>query len=108
MLGPWHFDRTLVVLTPLQGNGDLTVECSNKVVFCVQIYNVPLLYVSKEIVELLHSIQGTMDKVDMRSSGDCMRKYIKVCVTFDISYLLKLGLRVKFHSLDPKCVFGTI
>lgn len=49
-----------------------------------------------------------MEKVDTRSSGDCMGKYLKVCVTFDISYSLKLGLRVKFHSFDPKCMFGTI
>ena len=44
----------------------------------------------------------------MRSSGDCMGKYLKVYFTFDISYSLKRGLRVKFHSLDPKCVFGTV
>ena len=44
----------------------------------------------------------------MRSFGDCMGKYLKVCVTFDISYSLKRDLRVKFHSLDLKCVFGTI
>ena len=49
-----------------------------------------------------------MEKVDTRSSGDCMGMYLKAYVTFDISYSLKLGFRVKFHSLDPKCMFGTI
>lgn len=44
----------------------------------------PLLYISKEITVLQLSIHGTMEKVDMRSSGDCMGKYLKVYVTFDI------------------------
>lgn len=33
LLGPWHFDRALVVLTLLLGNGDLTIQCFNKVAF---------------------------------------------------------------------------
>lgn len=49
LLGPWHFDRALVVLTLLLGNSDLIVQCFNKVAFWVQIYNVPLLYMSKEM-----------------------------------------------------------
>lgn len=36
LLGPWHFDRALVILTLLLGNGDLTVQCFNKVAFWVQ------------------------------------------------------------------------
>lgn len=108
LLGPWHFDRALVVLTPLIGNGDLSVQCFNKVAFWVQIHNVPLLYMSKEMGELLGSKLGTVEKVDMGVLGDCVGRYLRVRVTLDVSFPLKPGLCVQFQSSDPEYVLPVL
>lgn len=98
----------MVVLTPLIGNGDLSVQCFNNVAFWVQIYNVLLLYMSKEMGELLGSKLETVEKVDMGVLGDCVGRYLRVRVTLDVSFPLKPGLCVQFHSSDPEYVLPVL
>ena len=53
MGGPWHFDRALIALTEPVGIGDVKNQKFSHVSFWVQIHDVPIMCMSKEMaVEL--------------------------------------------------------
>ncbi|KAK3198917.1 hypothetical protein Dsin_022332 [Dipteronia sinensis] len=92
--GPWTFDGTLIVLAEPSEKGaieDLRFDCSE---FWVQIHCVPLVCMTKEIGRFLRGMVGEVMEVDVRKSGECSGKFLKVRVRIDVNIPLRRYLRV--------------
>ena len=49
--GPWHFDKSLMILAELIGVGDIKKQAFTHTSFWVQIHNMPIMCMDKEIVQ---------------------------------------------------------
>ncbi|KAK3219568.1 hypothetical protein Dsin_013538 [Dipteronia sinensis] len=92
--GPWSFDKALLVLSEPKGKGDVKGMSFKEVAFWVQIHNVPLLCVTKEIGIFLGSMVGKVREIDTGPSGECVGKYIRVRVVINVDQPLRRILRV--------------
>ncbi|KAK2648273.1 hypothetical protein Ddye_015762 [Dipteronia dyeriana] len=70
--GPWRFDKALLVLVEPKENGDIQAMSFNKATFWVQIHNVPLLCMTKEIEIFLGKMIGEFREIDVGPSGECV------------------------------------
>ncbi|TXG72487.1 hypothetical protein EZV62_001066 [Acer yangbiense] len=70
--GSWSFDDSLIVLMEPIGKRDLKSLKFCKAKFWIQISNIPILCMTKEIGRFLGSIVGEVGEVDTGSSGDCL------------------------------------
>ena len=66
--GPWRFDRALLVLEEPIGKGEVQNMNFNKVAFWVQIHNVPLLCMTREIGVFLGRMIGEFKEIDVGPS----------------------------------------
>ncbi|TXG67205.1 hypothetical protein EZV62_008480 [Acer yangbiense] len=51
--GPWHFDRSLIVLKKPEGTGDISTLYFNKAEFWVQIHDIPIMCMNRRMVKWL-------------------------------------------------------
>ncbi|KAL5769985.1 hypothetical protein ACOSP7_014139 [Xanthoceras sorbifolium] len=65
-----------------------------KATFWVQIHNVPLLCMTKEIGRFLGQLIGEVVELDVGASGNYLGKYMRVRVVVDLSKPLKRFLKV--------------
>ncbi|KAL5776431.1 hypothetical protein ACOSP7_009357 [Xanthoceras sorbifolium] len=73
---PWSFDNGLLVLEALTGLSDFTDMDFRWVPFWVQVHNIPLICMTKNVRLLLSRHLGTVKELDMGATGDCVRKYV--------------------------------
>ncbi|KAL5837191.1 hypothetical protein ACOSQ3_014360 [Xanthoceras sorbifolium] len=66
----------------------------DRVAFWIQIHNVPLLCMTKDIGAYLGGLIGEVQDVDLGASGDCLGKFLRVQVFVDANKPLKHLLRV--------------
>ncbi|TXG57618.1 hypothetical protein EZV62_015447 [Acer yangbiense] len=92
--GPWSFDDAFIALEKPQGKGTIVSLDFNWAEFWVQIYQVPLLCMSKEIGWFLGGMIGDVMDVDGGDVEDCVGKFMRVKVRVDIKKPLKRCLRV--------------
>ncbi|TXG72019.1 hypothetical protein EZV62_000598 [Acer yangbiense] len=94
MGGPWSFDGALIVLEEPEGKGAINSLLFNSVDFWVQISNVPMICMTKDIGKFLGSIIGEVREVDVGPSGDCLGKFMRVRVAVEVDKPLRRFLRV--------------
>ena len=70
--GPWHFDRALIVLTEPAGIRDIKKQDFSHVSFWVQIHDVPIMCMSKEMVAELGKVIGKVEEVETDAAGECL------------------------------------
>ncbi|TXG57331.1 hypothetical protein EZV62_018644 [Acer yangbiense] len=87
--GPWRFDKALLVLAEPRGKWDIREISFTKVAFWVQIHNVPLICMTKEIGIFLGRMIGEFREIDVGSSGECTWKYIRVRVVINATEQLR-------------------
>ncbi|KAK2659342.1 hypothetical protein Ddye_005875 [Dipteronia dyeriana] len=92
--GLWSFDDALIVLEEPMGKGAIKGLRFNTVEFLVQISNLSLICMTKEIARFLGSIIGVVREVDTGPSGECFGKFLRVCVVVDIDKPLRQFLRI--------------
>ncbi|TXG53482.1 hypothetical protein EZV62_022651 [Acer yangbiense] len=92
--GPWNFDDSLIVLEEPTGTGSIKGLKFDRVDFWVQISNLPMLCMTKEIAEFLGGIIGEVREVDSGPTGDCLGKFVRVRVAVDITKPLRRFLHV--------------
>ncbi|KAL5744815.1 hypothetical protein ACOSQ2_027931 [Xanthoceras sorbifolium] len=101
--GPWCFDKFLIVLREVQGVGRISVLDFNFVPLWVQLYNLPIVGISKEMGIFLGGLIGKVVDIDVGSNGSCIGRFIRVRVLVEVSKALKRGLRVSLGDQE-KCV----
>ncbi|KAH7561088.1 hypothetical protein JRO89_XS10G0172000 [Xanthoceras sorbifolium] len=77
----------------------------NKVAFWIQLHNVPLLFMNKEIGKFLGEQLGDFKEIDLGISGDCLEKYLRVRTAIDITQPLRRILRANLLGNDKNIVF---
>ncbi|KAK3222902.1 hypothetical protein Dsin_009927 [Dipteronia sinensis] len=92
--GPWIFGKSLIVLEEPQGTGDISCMKFSRVEFWVQIHNVPLLCMNKEIGMFLGRMIGEVTDIDVGPSGYCMGKFLRLRIVIEIDKPLLRCLRV--------------
>ncbi|TXG57376.1 hypothetical protein EZV62_018689 [Acer yangbiense] len=91
---PWSFDNFLIVLAKPNGKGDILNIPFNKTAFWVQIHNVPLLCMTKQIGSFLGSLIGDVEEIDEGVSGDYDGKFLRVRVIINVDQPLRRILQV--------------
>ncbi|KAL5839748.1 hypothetical protein ACOSQ4_012356 [Xanthoceras sorbifolium] len=92
--GLWSFDNALLVLEVPIGSGSVAQMCFSTAEFWVQLHNVPLLCMTKEIGHFLGKQIGEVLEVDSGTLGGYLGKYLRTRVRIDICKPLKRFLRV--------------
>lgn len=69
---PWHFDRALIVLVEPVGIGDIKKQSFSQVSLWVQIHDVPIMCMSKEMATQLGAVIGKVEEVDTDNAGECL------------------------------------
>ncbi|KAL5815295.1 hypothetical protein ACOSQ4_025936 [Xanthoceras sorbifolium] len=102
--GPWSFDKCLIVLEEPRGDGKFLEMGFNNVQFWVQLHNVPLVCMTKEIGWALGNKIGRVTDIDVGATGDCLGRFLRVRVVIDVSKPLSRYLRVCLLEGDPDTV----
>ncbi|KAL9411051.1 hypothetical protein AB3S75_044765 [Citrus x aurantiifolia] len=89
MGGPWHFDRALIALTEPVGIGDVKKQKFSHISFWVQIHDVPIMCMSKEMVVELGEVIGKVEEVDTNATGQCFGQFLRMRISVDITTPLK-------------------
>ncbi|TXG73941.1 hypothetical protein EZV62_002520 [Acer yangbiense] len=92
--GPWRFDKALLVLVEPTERGAIQEISFNKAAFWIQILNVPLLCMMKEIGAFLGRMIGEFKEIDVGQSGECVGKYLRVRVVINVDEPLRRILKV--------------
>ncbi|KAL5763354.1 hypothetical protein ACOSP7_019618 [Xanthoceras sorbifolium] len=92
--GPWSFDRWLFVLEEPSGAGHLTGMKFNEVEFWIQVHNIPIVCMNREIGSFIGKQIRVLREIDLGATGDCLGKYLRVRVRINIMKLLRRGLRL--------------
>lgn len=101
--GPWHFDKSLIVLVEPKGVGDVSQISFTNASFWIQIHNIPILCMNRETESYLGSLLRRVEDVDSGETGDCLGKFLRVRVNLDITKPLRRVLRVKFNTEEGTC-----
>ncbi|KAK0579501.1 hypothetical protein LWI29_027210 [Acer saccharum] len=91
--GPWNFNNALLAMERPIGKGTIESLKFSQADFWVQIHQVPLLCMTREIGRFLGGMIGEVLEVDGGSSGDCVGKFMKVRVRVNIEKSLTRCLR---------------
>ncbi|KAK3204440.1 hypothetical protein Dsin_018486 [Dipteronia sinensis] len=92
--GPWIFDNALIAMDRPVGTGTIDSLIFNQADFWVQIHQVPLMWMTREIGRFLDGMIGIVFEVDEGASSDCVGKFLWVKVRVEISRPLKRCLWV--------------
>ncbi|KAL5764722.1 hypothetical protein ACOSQ2_017316 [Xanthoceras sorbifolium] len=104
MGGPWSFDKCLIVLEEPLGDGKFLDMGFTNVQFWVQLHNVPLVCMTKEIGWALGNKIGRVTDIDVGATGDCLGRFLRVRVVIDVTKPLNRYLRVCLSEGDPDTV----
>ncbi|KAL5766151.1 hypothetical protein ACOSP7_016768 [Xanthoceras sorbifolium] len=92
--GPWAFDKHMLVLKEVNGLRKISEEVFRWAPLRIQLYNLPLACLCKDMGVVLGEMIGRMKKVDSSVNGGYLGNCLRVRVGVDISKLLTRGLRM--------------
>ncbi|KAL5841818.1 hypothetical protein ACOSQ3_012421 [Xanthoceras sorbifolium] len=104
--GPWTFDKQLIVLREATGMGRISEIDFSWSPFWIQLHNLHLVCMSKEVGLYLGGMIGTVLEVDTGVGGDCFGEYIRLRVMVGLDKPLKRGLRVAL-GVGGRVMFGS-
>uniref|UniRef100_A0A2N9GDA6 Reverse transcriptase domain-containing protein n=1 Tax=Fagus sylvatica TaxID=28930 RepID=A0A2N9GDA6_FAGSY len=83
--GPWSYDRSLVICKRVEANIPITEIKFTHSLFWVQIHDLPVLSLNKEVSETIGRTLGRVefapDSIEDRGGGPCMRIRVLVDIT---------------------------
>ncbi|TXG60547.1 hypothetical protein EZV62_015120 [Acer yangbiense] len=103
--GPWHFDKSLLVLEIPEGTGEISKMSFNRADFWVQIHNIPIMCMNRRMAKWLAEQIGEVIEIPSESR-DCWGKFFRVKVRIDISRPLKRWLRLSLDQSGNIVVVG--
>uniref|UniRef100_A0A7N2MD97 DUF4283 domain-containing protein n=1 Tax=Quercus lobata TaxID=97700 RepID=A0A7N2MD97_QUELO len=87
---PWNFDKHLVVMEKFEESSKLNELTFDKAWFWVQVHDIPVHFMSKQVAENICDIIGEVHRLP-ESIEDDGGKFIRVCVRLDINLSLCRG-----------------
>ncbi|KAL9427045.1 hypothetical protein AB3S75_033767 [Citrus x aurantiifolia] len=102
MGGPWHFDRALIVLTEPAGIGDVKKQKFNHVSFWVQIHDVPIMCMSKEMALELGNVIGKVEEIETDATWECFGQFLRLRISVDVTKPLKKLIELEQEGEDEE------
>lgn len=96
---PWIFDGQPLVLRKWEAGLEEDDEALSRSVIWVQMWNVPLHWVTKEVGRKLGSIFSSVEDVIIPQGGGKDGKHIKALVEIDLNVPLLRGVMVKYRDM---------
>lgn len=93
--GPWHFDRALIVLIEPVGIGDVKKQDFSHTSFWVQIHDVPIMCMTKEMATALGEAIEKVEEVETDATGECFGQFLRLRISVDITRPLKKILELE-------------
>lgn len=90
MLGPWSFDKYLLILHKLNAGEAVTKVQFNRASFWVQILGLTTMCQTKDAGYQIGGIVGKVEKVDVDDNGFHLGGYMRIGVLMDISVTFML------------------
>ena len=97
MGGPWHFDRALIVLSEPNGVGNIKEQTFMFTSFWVQIHNLPIMCMNKDVVTEVGKKIGKVEEIDTNEAGECIGQFARVRISINVTQPLK---KVVFVQVD--------
>ncbi len=97
---PWCFDRQLLVLKDFNGDSQLANISLDEALFWVQIYDLPIMAMTREVGKAIGETMGTVEEVEAEADGTAWGRFLRVRVRLDVRKPLTRVKRVKLGS-DP-------
>lgn len=102
MGGPWHFDRALIVLTEPARIGDVKKQKLNQASFWVQIHDVPIMCMSKEMALELGNVIGKVEEVETDAARECFGQFLRLRISVDVTKPLKKLIELEQDREDKE------
>lgn len=100
--GPWSFDKVMLVLNVVDSLLRPSDYKFNKCSFWVRFYNLPFACMSQECGCILRERAGKVEEVYGGPGGDCVRKFLRVRISIDLSKSLSRGVKLCIaEGVDP-------
>lgn len=100
--GPWHFDRALIVLTEPAGIGDIKKQDFSHVSFWVQIHDVSIMCMTKEMATELGEVIGKVEEVETDATGECIGQFLRLRISADVTKPLKKIIELEQKGEDEE------
>lgn len=101
LLGPWSFDKYILILHKLEAGETVTKVKFDSVSFWVQVHGLLIMYQIKDAGLLIGRTMGKVEKVDVNDKGFCMGSHMRVRVMMDVSAPLCRGRLVRLDGPKP-------
>lgn len=92
---PWLFQDDLVLVVDGARHGCWT-DSLHLVTMWVQMHNVPLLNMTEAVARAIGGLVGNVVRVDMDDGRDCIGRFLRVKISFDVREPLMRGANVDF------------
>lgn len=86
--GPWHFNNALIVFKEPRGIGDRSKQSFTHTSYWVQLQNVPIMSMDKEILMEIGEAIRKVEEVETDASGHIIGQIIRLRVIVDVTKLL--------------------
>lgn len=90
------FKNDLVMVVDQMENGLNRWAPLSLGIFWVQLHNVPVLNMTQVVVESINGLMGTVRMVDKTGSRDCIGRFLRVKIRFNVLEPLMRGTLVNF------------
>lgn len=98
--GPWSFDNHLLILHQLEDGEEPSHVPLLHVDFWVQIFDLPVGFMSEHVGRLLGNFIGKFVEYDMQNNSSLWRTYMRIRVTIDVRLPLKRFKKIKKQGGD--------
>ncbi|XP_073049661.1 uncharacterized protein [Primulina eburnea] len=96
--GPWNFFRDLIIFEEPRGAQNPRDMSFNKISFCVQCYNLPLICMHRDVLRKVGSLIGEVEEIDTNEYGYAMGRAARMRVCIDVNKPLKKSISVSVNQ----------
>lgn len=82
---PWMFDRLPLVLQHYDGMTQLAELCFNHEAYWIQLQNLPLGCMTREVARSIGDSVGVVEQIDVNSEGVGWGKFLRIKTLIDLS-----------------------
>ncbi|KAI7982234.1 hypothetical protein LOK49_LG15G01883 [Camellia lanceoleosa] len=97
--GPWSFDKHLILLNEVDAHLQLSEVLLSEAAFWIQVHNLPLISMTKEVGYLIGNKIGSSVDVEYGAGGMAAGRYMRIRVTLNMAKPLRRKTRP--HPMSP-------
>ncbi|KAL0406171.1 UNVERIFIED_CONTAM: hypothetical protein Slati_3931000 [Sesamum latifolium] len=104
---PWAYDKTLLVLAPVDASDDPNLVELNFCNFHIHIHGLPMGKMTKEVASFIGNRLGKFREVDLDNTGEVWGSSVRIRAAIDITKPLKQALKIRTILGDEQLVTFT-